>query len=209
MPRVTVSAWATPRHQHGAQHRGKESTPHHHGVPSCWNSLPSWSGSSGNRTIACFANGAKTTFQRTYAHNRETRRRNRKKREGKRGGGKTGGTNGGGPDSHIPAHASTTTVAPFRAWRGLRSSVAGGPTGPPRHDTPDAGAVLDFHDYAWGAKPGERSMTCRVREHYNNAGTGRQGALPVAGRMNRVRPCCIVEPTSNMTHPSAISGGAP
>src|SRR5690554_2280165 len=73
-----------PRHQHGAQHRGKESTPHHHGVPSCWNSLPSWSGSSGNRTIACFANGAKTTSQRTYAHNRETRRRNRKEGRKKR-----------------------------------------------------------------------------------------------------------------------------
>ena len=31
------------------------------------------------------------------------------------------------PTSHIPAHAATTTVAPFRAWRGLRFSVAGGP----------------------------------------------------------------------------------
>ncbi len=39
--------------------------------------------------------------------------------------------NGGGPKSHIPAHAATTTVAPFRAWRGLQFSVAGGPKGPP------------------------------------------------------------------------------
>jgi len=31
------------------------------------------------------------------------------------------------PTSHIPAHATTTTVAPFRAWRGLRLSIAGGP----------------------------------------------------------------------------------
>jgi len=31
------------------------------------------------------------------------------------------------PTSHIPAHATTTTVAPFRAWRGLRFCVAGGP----------------------------------------------------------------------------------
>ena len=39
--------------------------------------------------------------------------------------------NGGGPKSHIPAHAATTTVAPFRAWRGSQFSVAGGPKGPP------------------------------------------------------------------------------
>jgi len=38
---------------------------------------------------------------------------------------------GGGPKSHIPAHAATTTVAPFRAWRGSQFSVAGGPKGPP------------------------------------------------------------------------------
>ncbi len=33
------------------------------------------------------------------------------------------------PASHIPAHTSIATVAPFRAWRGSRFRVAGGPTG--------------------------------------------------------------------------------
>ncbi len=31
-------------------------------------------------------------------------------------------------NSHIPAHASITTVAPFRAWRGSRYRVARGPS---------------------------------------------------------------------------------
>lgn len=35
---------------------------------------------------------------------------------------------GGDYTSHIPAHESSTTVAPFRTWRGLQSIVAGGPT---------------------------------------------------------------------------------
>jgi len=29
--------------------------------------------------------------------------------------------------SHTPAHNYTTTVAPFRAWRGSQRIVAGGP----------------------------------------------------------------------------------
>ena len=33
------------------------------------------------------------------------------------------------PISHTPAHESTTTVAPFRAWRGSQFIVARGPTG--------------------------------------------------------------------------------
>lgn len=41
-------------------------------------------------------------------------------------------TKGGSLDSHIPAHASTTTVAPFRAWRSSQFRVAGGPTRPPQ-----------------------------------------------------------------------------
>ncbi len=39
--------------------------------------------------------------------------------------------NGGGPASHTPAPESFATVASFRTWRGLRTIVAGGPTGPP------------------------------------------------------------------------------
>ena len=35
---------------------------------------------------------------------------------------------GGYHDSHIPAHESAATVAPFRAWRGLQRIVARGPT---------------------------------------------------------------------------------
>ncbi|GGY40666.1 hypothetical protein GCM10011297_11990 [Bacterioplanes sanyensis] len=31
------------------------------------------------------------------------------------------------PTSHTPAHESTATVAPFRAWRGLQLIVARGP----------------------------------------------------------------------------------
>ena len=42
------------------------------------------------------------------------------------------GENGDGPDSHTPAHESITTVAPFRAWPGSLSIVAGGPPGPPQ-----------------------------------------------------------------------------
>ena len=34
---------------------------------------------------------------------------------------------GGGPNQPHPAHESATTVAPFRAWRGLQHLVAGGP----------------------------------------------------------------------------------
>jgi len=32
--------------------------------------------------------------------------------------------NGGGPTSHIPAHESIVTVAPFRAWRSSQIVVA-------------------------------------------------------------------------------------
>ena len=39
---------------------------------------------------------------------------------------------GGGPTSHTPAHDTDATVAPFRAWRGLRLLVARGPAGPPQ-----------------------------------------------------------------------------
>jgi len=35
---------------------------------------------------------------------------------------------GGNRTSHIPAHESAATVAPFRTWRGLQRIVAGGPT---------------------------------------------------------------------------------
>lgn len=38
---------------------------------------------------------------------------------------------GGGSTSHTPAHEKVATVAPFRAWRGLRPFVAGGPAEPP------------------------------------------------------------------------------
>ncbi len=58
--------------------------------------------------------------------------RSRNASQGKiRGRGRRDVRNGGGPKSHIPAHAATTTVAPFRAWRGSQFSVAGGPKGPP------------------------------------------------------------------------------
>jgi len=33
------------------------------------------------------------------------------------------------PNSHTSAHSVTTTVAPFRAWRGSRLAVARGPEG--------------------------------------------------------------------------------
>jgi len=33
------------------------------------------------------------------------------------------------PSSHTSAHSVTTTVAPFRAWRGSRLAVARGPKG--------------------------------------------------------------------------------
>ena len=33
------------------------------------------------------------------------------------------------PSSHTSAHSVTTTVAPFRAWRGSRLTVARGPKG--------------------------------------------------------------------------------
>ncbi len=33
--------------------------------------------------------------------------------------------------SHTPAHESTATVAPFRAWRDSQSIIAGGPAEPP------------------------------------------------------------------------------
>ena len=33
------------------------------------------------------------------------------------------------PNSHTSAHSVTTTVAPFRAWRGLQLAVARGPKG--------------------------------------------------------------------------------
>jgi len=33
------------------------------------------------------------------------------------------------PASHTSAHDITTTVAPFRAWRGSQSIIAKGPTG--------------------------------------------------------------------------------
>ncbi len=39
---------------------------------------------------------------------------------------------GGSPTSHTPAHDTDATVAPFRAWRGLRPLVARGPAGPPQ-----------------------------------------------------------------------------
>jgi len=38
---------------------------------------------------------------------------------------------GGSPTSHIPAHESIATVAPFRAWRSSQFIIAGGPIGPP------------------------------------------------------------------------------
>ena len=38
---------------------------------------------------------------------------------------------GGNRVSHIPAHESAATVAPFRAWRGLQLIVARGPTRQP------------------------------------------------------------------------------
>jgi len=34
---------------------------------------------------------------------------------------------GGGTSSHTPAHKSTATVAPFRAWRSSQFIIAGGP----------------------------------------------------------------------------------
>jgi len=40
--------------------------------------------------------------------------------------------NGGDPTSHTPAHDTDATVAPFRAWRGLRLLIARGPAGPPQ-----------------------------------------------------------------------------
>ena len=33
------------------------------------------------------------------------------------------------PNSHTSAHSVTTTVAPFRAWRGLQLAAARGPKG--------------------------------------------------------------------------------
>lgn len=76
-------------------------------------------------------------------------RRKQKREEEMKGGREMVGQNGGGPDSHIPAHASITTVAPFRAWRGSRSSVAGGPTGPPQ--TTHFAVELDGRSIAYRA----------------------------------------------------------
>jgi hypothetical protein len=49
----------------------------------------------------------------------------------RRGSSFTIARNGSGPISHIPAHESIATVAPFRAWRSLQSIIAGGPIEPP------------------------------------------------------------------------------
>src|SRR5690554_3965051 len=38
---------------------------------------------------------------------------------------------GGDPASHTPAHGVTATVAPFRAWRSSRLTIARGPTESP------------------------------------------------------------------------------
>jgi hypothetical protein len=57
--------------------------------------------------------------------------------------------------SHTPAHSVTTTVAPFRAWRGSRLAVARGPmrdtinrsAGLSGVYTPSATAITTIDDY--------------------------------------------------------------
>src|SRR5699024_12348424 len=57
------------------------------------------------------------------------RRAFRERRGGRRGCPSRRGGKGGGPASHTPAPESSTTVASFRTWRGLRIIVAGDETG--------------------------------------------------------------------------------
>ena len=49
--------------------------------------------------------------------------------------------NGGSPTSHTPAHESTATVAPFRAWRGSLSIIARGPI--------ISAALLNLNKFKW------------------------------------------------------------
>src|SRR5699024_7230997 len=98
--------------------------------------------------------------------------------------------NGGGPASHTPAPESSTTVASFRTWRGLRIIVAGGETG----DGVPVARRRDVERPARRAGPGEPPGRVACGLYRRGAkrvpsGPGRRQALAhSAGRKWR-RPC--------------------
>jgi len=74
------------------------------------------------------------------------------------------------PISHIPAHDSITTVAPFRAWRGLRLHVAGGPKGATIISIKARRHIFEFH-----LKNSALEAPYQVRAYTTNC-TGQQQA---------------------------------